>query len=187
MKIAISSMGNQMDSLVDPRLGRAAWFIIVDTDTMDFNAIPNEAAEAGQGAGIQAAQLLSKQGVSAVITGNVGPNAFQALTAAGIRMFEAVDVSVKTAVDQFMNDDVQPILVSEPSGSSPSNPLINQAAAPTANGVVPPQLPGQAQGQGAGRGRGQGMGRGQGQGMGRGKGQGGGRGGCRRANGGGGA
>ncbi|MHB1462174.1 MAG: NifB/NifX family molybdenum-iron cluster-binding protein [Armatimonadota bacterium] len=185
MKIAISSMGNQMDSLVDPRLGRAAWFMIVDSETMEFNAIPNEAAEASQGAGIQAAQTMCKLGISAVITGSVGPNAFQALTAAGIRMFEAVDVSVKTAVDQFMNDDVQPILVSAPSGSSPSNPLTNQAAASTAS----PQLPDQAQapGQGAGRGRGQGMGRGQGQGMGRGKGQGGGRGGGRRGNGGGGA
>ncbi len=176
MKIAISSMGNQMDSLVDPRLGRAAWFIVVDTETMDFNAIPNEAAEASQGAGIQAAQTMCKLGITAVITGNVGPNAFQALTAAGIRMFEAVNVSVKAAVDQFMNDDVQPILASAPGGVAPVG---NQSATQAPSNLEPPQAAGQGLGQGMGRG----MGRGQGQGLGRGKGQGGGRGGCRRGNG----
>ncbi|NHW44216.1 MAG: dinitrogenase iron-molybdenum cofactor biosynthesis protein, partial [Candidatus Verstraetearchaeota archaeon] len=76
MKICVSATSNSLDSLVDPRFGRCPYFIIVDSETMQYEAIPNPAVYAASGAGVQAVQLIVSKGVEVVITGNVGPNAF---------------------------------------------------------------------------------------------------------------
>jgi predicted Fe-Mo cluster-binding NifX family protein len=94
-------MGNSLDAPVDPRFGRCVNFIIVDTETMQFTIQPNPGMVAGQGAGIQAAQILSERGVQAVVAGNFGPNAFQVLSAAGIRVFQGISGTVGQAVEQL--------------------------------------------------------------------------------------
>jgi len=109
MKVAVCSMGNTLDSPVDPRFGRCANFVIVDTDTMEFTVESNPGALMGQGAGIQAAQLLSGRGVDAVVAGNFGPNAFQVLAAASIRIYLGVGGTVRQAVEQLQSGALQEV------------------------------------------------------------------------------
>jgi predicted Fe-Mo cluster-binding NifX family protein len=89
MKIGISATGKDLDSLLDPRFGRCAYFLMVDTDTEEFEAISNPGISAGGGAGIQAAQEITKQGAKEVITGHCGPNAFDVLVAGGVKIYQA--------------------------------------------------------------------------------------------------
>ena len=102
MKITITSRGDGLDSMMDPRFGRCAYFIIVDTENeSDLKAIPNEAATAGGGAGIQAAQTVINEDVEAVISGNFGPRAFDALSSAGVKLYTVAAQTVKEALDSF--------------------------------------------------------------------------------------
>ena len=101
MKLCISSTKNDLEGAVDPRFGRCQYFLFVDTDTMDFEAVGNPAFVAGGGAGIQAAQLVVNKGSDVVITGNVGPNAFQALQAAGLKIVTGAQGAVRNVVEDF--------------------------------------------------------------------------------------
>ena len=89
MKIAISTSTADLDSLVDPRFGRAASFVIVDTETEEWSAYPNPASNARGGSGVQAAQSIADRGAQAAISGDFGPNACNTLAAAGIQMYMA--------------------------------------------------------------------------------------------------
>jgi predicted Fe-Mo cluster-binding NifX family protein len=102
MKILVTSQGAAVTDLVDPRFGRAAHFIVVDTETQQVAAHDNTPnLNAAQGAGIQAAEAVARLGVEAVVTGNVGPKAFRVLNAAGIRVFLCDAVPVEEAVRRF--------------------------------------------------------------------------------------
>ena len=89
MQIAISSTGADLDAPFDPRFGRAAYFIVFDEETEAWQAHANPAVDASGGAGVQAAQFVANQGVWAVISGDFGPNAHQALAAANLAMYLA--------------------------------------------------------------------------------------------------
>jgi predicted Fe-Mo cluster-binding NifX family protein len=80
MRVAISSTGPDLNGNVDPRFGRCAYFIFYDTDTGDWEAVPNGNRDAAGGAGIRTAQSVVDRGVEAVVTGNIGPNAMQVLS-----------------------------------------------------------------------------------------------------------
>lgn len=109
MKIAITAQGEQMQSPVDPRFGRAKWFIVVDTDTGSFEAMDNKKNfDAAQGAGIQAGRNAAELGVEAVVTGNVGPKAFATLKAAGIDVYVGAKETVQEALDNFMAGALEP-------------------------------------------------------------------------------
>jgi len=101
MKICVTATADSLDAQIDPRFGRCAYLIIVDSETMQFEAVPNSAAGATGGAGIQAAQTIANKGVELLLTGNVGPNAFGALSAAGIEIFTGASGTVKEAVEKF--------------------------------------------------------------------------------------
>jgi len=102
MKIAISTSGKDLDSKVDPRFGRAAGFIIYDTENKTSEYIANaQNLNAVQGAGIQSAGIISATGAQALITGHCGPKAFTALKAAGIKIFTGADGTVREAVMKF--------------------------------------------------------------------------------------
>lgn len=107
MKIALTANNKSLDSEIDPRFGRCKFFLIVDIDTMDFETISNESAMTSGGAGIQAAQTIAKTGVKVVITGNVGPNAFQTLNAAGIKIYTGASGTVKEAIDKYKNNELK--------------------------------------------------------------------------------
>lgn len=102
MKVAITAQGNEPASEIDLRFGRAKWLIVVDTETGDLQAHDNTVnLNAAQGAGIQTGQNIANLGVEAVITGNVGPNAFRTLNAADIKIFLAEKQTVAEAIDSF--------------------------------------------------------------------------------------
>jgi predicted Fe-Mo cluster-binding NifX family protein len=102
MKIAVSTAGKTLNDRVDPRFGRAPHFAIIDSESMDFTVVDNnQSLNLAQGAGIQAAQTIINEGVSALITGNCGPKAFTTLNAAGIEVYTGAHGSLKEAVEQF--------------------------------------------------------------------------------------
>jgi predicted Fe-Mo cluster-binding NifX family protein len=101
MKICITSTGTDLDAQIDPRFGRCPYFLFINTDDMNVEAVPNQSALATGGAGIQAAQKVAQQKATCVITGNIGPNAFQTLQAANIEVITGVNGRVKDAVEQF--------------------------------------------------------------------------------------
>jgi predicted Fe-Mo cluster-binding NifX family protein len=116
MRLCITSSGEDIESEVDERFGRAPYLLIVDTETMESEAVKNTALAAGHGAGIGAAQIISDKGAEALLTGIVGPNAFEALRAAGIRVYEGASEfeSVRAAVERFKKGAFKE--VSAPSG-----------------------------------------------------------------------
>lgn len=102
MKIAITAQGDGLDAQVDPRFGRAKAFVVVDTDNGEAAGHSNaQNLAAAQGAGIQAASNVVDLGVSAVVTGNVGPKAFRTLQAAGVAVHVGASGTVADAVEQF--------------------------------------------------------------------------------------
>jgi predicted Fe-Mo cluster-binding NifX family protein len=108
-KIAVTSEGPSLDDQVDPRFGRAAGFVLVDLETMDHQYIDNGQSQVmSQGAGIQATELICRAGASCLLTGYVGPKAFQALSAAGIKVGQNLEgLTVRQAVERFMNGQVE--------------------------------------------------------------------------------
>lgn len=108
-KIAVSSEGPTLEDQVDPRFGRAAGFVIVDPETMEFEYQDNGASQTmAQGAGIQAAELVAARGVKMVLTGHVGPKAFRALNAAGIKVGQDMGgLTVREAVERFIDGRVE--------------------------------------------------------------------------------
>jgi predicted Fe-Mo cluster-binding NifX family protein len=107
LKICVSAVANNLEAKLDPRFGRCLYFIIVDSETMLFEVIPNMASGATGGAGIQAAQTIAERGVKVVITGNVGPNAFGALSAAGIEIVTGASGIVREVVEKFKKGELQ--------------------------------------------------------------------------------
>jgi predicted Fe-Mo cluster-binding NifX family protein len=105
MKIAVSATAPDLDAEVDPRFGRCRYFLIIDSDTMNFDTISNESEMASGGAGIKAAQTVAKTGANVVITGNIGPNAFQTLQAAGIKVITGANGFVKDVIKRFNNGE----------------------------------------------------------------------------------
>jgi predicted Fe-Mo cluster-binding NifX family protein len=103
MKLCVTSTGRDLNSRVDERFGRADYFLIIDTETMSAEVVANTAQSAGQGAGIGAAQIVADKGAEALLTGVVGPNAFQALKEAGIRIYEGLsdNDTAKEALEKF--------------------------------------------------------------------------------------
>ncbi len=107
MKIAVTSRSNNLESEIDPRFGRCSFFLIIDTDTMDFKSISNESAMSSGGAGIQAAQTIAKVGAEVVITGNIGPNAFQTLSAAGIKVYTGANGTIKEVIEKYNKGELK--------------------------------------------------------------------------------
>jgi predicted Fe-Mo cluster-binding NifX family protein len=110
MKIAISATHRSLDADVDPRFGRCMCFVIVETEDneiKDHKEINNEAIQAMRGAGVQAAQIVANEGAKVVITGNIGPNAFNVLNQTGIKIVTGVTGKVKDAVLKYLKGELK--------------------------------------------------------------------------------
>lgn len=151
MKLAFSATGRDLDSDIDPRFGRCAYFLIVNPDDMTFEAFENESVALGGGAGIQSAQFVASRGAQVVITGNVGPNAIRALDAEGIEVIVSAGGPIREAIEQYKRGALSPT---------------NQANVADHFGMGGGQTPYPGGGMGRGMGRGMGMGKGMGRGMG---------------------
>ncbi|MCF6265895.1 MAG: NifB/NifX family molybdenum-iron cluster-binding protein [Desulfuromusa sp.] len=178
MLIAITALENSLQSEIDPRFGRAAYYMIINTETGEVTAHNNsDGVGAANGAGTGAAQILSEYGVEALYTGSVGPKAAEVLNQAKIPYYENITGTVQGVLDQLKAGGIpQNNAQSEQNNSAP---IENQ---PAANGTPAgaPQCPGALPGVGQGMGFGAGRGMGRGMGAGRGAGRGQGRGMCRR-------
>ncbi|MDP8262510.1 MAG: NifB/NifX family molybdenum-iron cluster-binding protein [Candidatus Ancaeobacter aquaticus] len=108
MKICITAQGDNLDSNVDPRFGRCQNFIIVDTDTLDFIVHQNPYIDSTGGAGIQAAQFVVDKDIKSVLSGHIGPNAFQTLQAAGVLMYVSVAGTIREVVQSFNEGKYRP-------------------------------------------------------------------------------
>lgn len=149
MKVVVSAVQEGLDAGVSPVFGRCPVYVFVDSDTMQFEAVPNPAISAAGGAGIQAAQFAVSKGAQAVLTGNVGPNAFNVLQQAGITIYPVSGGTVRQAVEALNSGQLQPV-----------------------SGATSAMHGGMGAGMGGGMGRGMGRGMGGGMGMGRGMGMG---------------
>ncbi|MFP3950768.1 MAG: NifB/NifX family molybdenum-iron cluster-binding protein [Candidatus Bathyarchaeia archaeon] len=108
MKVAVTSTGESLNDLVDPRFGRCPFFLIVDTETMETEVVANASTGVAHGAGISAAQSVASKGVKTVITGNVGPNAYQALSAAGVDVVLGARGTVAETVEAYTSGALDP-------------------------------------------------------------------------------
>lgn len=109
MKIAVSSQGDTLDAAASPVFGRCTTYLFVETETLLFEAIANPAMSLGGGAGVQAAQFVVNQGAEAVLSGNLGPNAFDVLQAAGVPGFLVPEGTVRQAVEAYKAGQLQPM------------------------------------------------------------------------------
>jgi predicted Fe-Mo cluster-binding NifX family protein len=161
MKIVVSASTPDLSSPVDPRFGRCPYFLFVDPETMQFEAVENPNIASSSGAGIQSAQFVANKEANVLLTGSCGPNAFQTLNAAGVEVIVGVMGTVQEAVQQYKSGKLQ--ATAQP--NVPSHFGMGM-------GGRSPIGPGSGMGGGMGRGMGGGMGRGMGGGMGRGMGRG---------------
>jgi len=102
LKVVVTSSGESMESQVDPRFGRANRFVVVDTANGEITAVDNsKGVHAVQGAGVQAAETLSRLGAECLVTGHCGPKAFRTLQAAGIAVYTGASGTVAEAIGQL--------------------------------------------------------------------------------------
>jgi predicted Fe-Mo cluster-binding NifX family protein len=110
MRIAFASQGKGLEALVEPRFGRAPYFVVVDTDNDSVTVISNEDnMQTAQGAGVKAAETVVSHRVDIVVSGNIGPKAFAALSAAGVKAVLWADGTVAEAVELLKEERLRPI------------------------------------------------------------------------------
>ena len=107
MKICVTAVSDSLKAQIEPRFGRCPYFVIVDPETMKFEVVQNIASGSMSGAGIQSAQTIARKGVNVLITGNVGPNAFQALSAAGIKIVTGAFGTVGEVVEKYKRGELK--------------------------------------------------------------------------------
>ena len=108
MKICITSEGNDLISKVDQRFGRCQYFIFIDTDTSQFEAVQNQNVNGSGGVGVQSGQLVAEKQAKIVLTGKVGPNASQTLESAGIEVILDAQGTIKEVLDRFKKGELKP-------------------------------------------------------------------------------
>lgn len=114
MKIAISTNGKDETSLLDKRFGRCEYFQIYDSDNSDIKVVENKGLVAGGGAGIAAVQQIIDENINVIITGSLGPNAFNIIEKAKIKAYKGEEISIKSILEKFNNNELVEITNVEP-------------------------------------------------------------------------
>jgi predicted Fe-Mo cluster-binding NifX family protein len=146
MEVCVTSGAPGLDAPADLRFGRCPFFVVVDMDNATVESIANRSAEEGNGAGIQTAQAIAGLGLAAQITGDVGPNALQTLSAADIGVYKHHGGTVRDVVEQFQRGELPKIITL----SAPPHMGMGRRGGPKGRG---------RDGFGGGRGQGAGQGR----------------------------
>ena len=108
MKIILTATSPEFTAGIDSRFGRCAYLLVVDSDTMEWQAYPNPGLDASSGAGIKAAQFAANQQAEIAVSGDFGPHAFTALQAGGIAMYLYGDcTTVPQAIERFKNQQLE--------------------------------------------------------------------------------
>jgi predicted Fe-Mo cluster-binding NifX family protein len=164
MRIVVTSSGADLDAPASPVFGRCQTYVFVDTETMETEAVANPAIGAASGAGIRAAQFVIEHGAQALVTGNVGPNAFSVFQSAGITIYPFGGGTVRRAVEAFETGQLQSIADATAQAGQGMGPGMDLDPRPSM-GIGRGQRLGRGMGMGMGLGRRAGMGRGRGRGM----------------------
>ncbi len=127
MKVVVTAQGLELDSMSSPVFGRCPAFLFVDTETLEHEGVANPCAAIGSRAGIEAARFVASRGAQAVLSHNLGPNAFAALQAAGIAVYRLEAVTVRQAVEAFAAGRL--LRVTEASGGAPAGAGASDPAA----------------------------------------------------------
>ena len=109
MKICVPAVSDNLEAQMDPRFGRCPYFLIVDSETQKIEAFPNVSVSAMSGAGIQAAQIIANKKVDVLITGNVGLNALQALSTAGMKVVTCDGGTVKAVLERYQRGELKEV------------------------------------------------------------------------------
>ncbi|AQT68642.1 Dinitrogenase iron-molybdenum cofactor [Anaerohalosphaera lusitana] len=107
--ICVTSKGSDLQSEVDPRFGRCAYFIFIDPATMEFSAVENTSMNAAQGAGISAGKTVIDGDASAVLTGECGPKAMQTLQSGDVKIYTGLNGTVEQAVQAYNEGSLKAI------------------------------------------------------------------------------
>ena len=108
MKLIITSQGTDPADQVDPRFGRARYFMLFDTDSEEYKVLDNaDQVEATQGAGVQAGQNIVNSGAEVLLTGHCGPKAFEVLSAAGVKIYSGIQGTVQEAVQAWRQNKLE--------------------------------------------------------------------------------
>lgn len=114
MKIAISATGRNMDSILDMRFGRCEYFQIHDSESGEFVVVENKGLTCSGGAGIASAQQLIDENVNVIVTGNLGPNAFEIIEKAEIKAYRCGNICIKSVLEKLENNELKEIAVASP-------------------------------------------------------------------------
>lgn len=109
MKIAVSTTGQSKESQLDRRFGRCEYFLIYDTETGEYKAVRNNGVSSGGGAGIAAASQVIDENISVIITGNLGPNAFELIEKAGIKAYSCETLPAFRSIEMFQKNQLETI------------------------------------------------------------------------------
>jgi predicted Fe-Mo cluster-binding NifX family protein len=108
MKVCVSATSDGLNANVDRRFGRCPWFLFVDTESLEYEALENKSADAPSGAGTACAQLVLEKEVDALISGQVGPNAHEVLKQGGVKIFVAhQDIGIRDAIEKYKNNELK--------------------------------------------------------------------------------
>lgn len=114
MKIAVSSTGKQLKDKMDDRFGRCTYFVIYDSETNDIKFVENEGHKTGAGAGIAAAQQILDEDINVIITGYLGPNAFDVFEGSDIEAYKCSEGTVKEAIELYKNKKLEKLEYASP-------------------------------------------------------------------------
>ena len=107
MKIAFPTSGDKLGSPLNSSFGRSPKFLIYDLANDDISVIDNQQSlNASQGAGIQSAQTIARNGAQCLISGHCGPKAFRVLSAAGIKVYYTTASTIESALKAYRNGDL---------------------------------------------------------------------------------
>lgn len=114
MKIAVSAAGKTIEDLLDMRFGRCEYFQIHDTESGDIKVLENTGQKASGGAGIAASNQLVDENIDVIITGNLGPNAFEIIEKSGVKSYKCSSIAVGEAIEKYKSGELEEIKISGP-------------------------------------------------------------------------